>query len=108
MFLKHKFSISNNEITMNGFGKRKLDSVSPSLKTRSCLTNMLYFWKKIDEGSPVDVIYLDFQETFDKVPHQRLLLKLKTHDIGDGTIDRTEQWLTDRKQRVVADGEVSK
>ena len=35
--------------------------------------------KLIDEGSPVDIIYLDFQRAFDKVPHQRLLLKLKAH-----------------------------
>ena len=27
----------------------------------------------IDEGPPVDIIYLDFQKAFDKVPHQRLL-----------------------------------
>ena len=32
-------------------------------------------------------IYLDFQKAFDKVPHQRLLLKLKAHSIGDGIID---------------------
>ena len=34
------------------------------LKARSCLTNMLCFWEEItkwiDEGSPVDIIYLDF------------------------------------------------
>ena len=36
----------------------------------------------MDEGSPVDVIYLDFQKTFDKVPHQRLILKLKSHVMG--------------------------
>ena len=59
--------------------------------------------KWIDEGSPVDIIYLDFQKAFDKVPHQRLLLKLKAHGIRDGLIDWIEQWLTDRRQRVVVE-----
>ena len=49
------------------------------LKARSCLTNMLYFLEEItkwiDEGLPVDIIYLDFQKAFDKMAHQRLLLK---------------------------------
>ena len=39
--------------------------------------------------------------------HQRLLLKLKAHGIGDSITDWIEQWLTDRRQRVVVDGEVS-
>ena len=71
-----------------------------------CFLEEIIKW--IDEGSPVDniIIYLDFQKAFDKVPHQRLLLKLKAHDIGDGIIDWIEQWLTDRRQRVVVDGEV--
>ena len=59
-------------------------------------------------GSPVDIIYLYFQEAFNKVPHQRLLLKLKAHGIGDGIIDCIEQWLIDRRQRVVLDGEFFK
>ena len=41
----------------------------------------------IEEGSPVDNIYLDFQKAFDKVPHQRLVLKLKAHGIADGISD---------------------
>ena len=81
------------------------------LKARSCLTNMLCFLEEItkwiDVGSPVDIIYLDFQKAFDKVPHQRLLLKLKAHGIEDSITDWIEQWLTDRRQRVVVDGEVS-
>ena len=44
------------------------------------LTNLLEYTeiisKWVDDGSPVDVIYLDFQKAFDKVPHQRLLIKL--------------------------------
>ena len=63
--------------------------------------------KWIDEGSPVNIIYLDFQKAFDKVPHQRILLKLKAHGIGDSLSDWIGQWLTDRRQRVEVDGEVS-
>ena len=78
---------------------------------RSCLTNMRCFLEEItkciDKGSPVDIIYLDFHKAFDKVPHQRLLLKLKAHGIRDGIIDWTEQWFTDRRHRVLVDGEVS-
>ncbi len=66
--------------------------------------------KWVDEGSPVDVpvIYLDFQKAFDKVPHQRGILKLKSHGMGNSIINWIEQWLTDRRQRVVVDGEVSR
>ena len=93
----------------------KNNLINPSqhgfLKARSCLTNILCFLedvaKWVDEGSPVDVIYLDLKKTFDKVPHQRLLLKLKAHGIGNGMINWIEKWLIDRRQRVVVDGEVS-
>ena len=50
---------------------------------------------------------MDFQKAFDKVPHQRLILKLKSHGMGNSIINWIEQWLTGRRQRVVVDGEVS-
>ena len=38
------------------------------LKSKSCLTNLLCFFEEltkwVDEGSPVDIIYLDFQKAF--------------------------------------------
>ena len=46
----------------------------------------------MDDGSPVDVIYLDFQKAFDKVPHQRLISKLKSHGMGNSLINWLEQW----------------
>ena len=58
----------------------------------------------MDEGSPLDLIYLDFQKAFDKVPHQRLLVKLKSHGIGISIINWIEQWLSDRRQKVVLMG----
>jgi len=46
---------------------------------RSCLTNLLDFFHYIfdmyDESRSVDVLYLDFQKGFHKVPHKRLLNK---------------------------------
>ena len=61
------------------------------LKARSCLTNVLCFFQEItkwvDEGSPVYVIYLDSQKAFDKVPHQRLILKLKSDGMGNSIIN---------------------
>ena len=93
--------------------KHKLINTSQHgfLKARSCLTNLLCFLEEIrkwiDDGSPVDVVYLDFQKAFDKVPHQRLLLKLKAHGIGNDVINWIEKWLTHRRQRVIVDGEIS-
>ncbi|WP_435325988.1 reverse transcriptase domain-containing protein, partial [Klebsiella pneumoniae] len=52
-------------------------------------------------------MYLDFQKAFDKVPHKRLLDKLKIYGIR-GNIQRwIEYWLTERKQRVVINGKES-
>ena len=43
--------------------------------------------KWVDYGLPVDVVYLNFQKAFDKVPHQRLLFKLKAYGIGERMIN---------------------
>ena len=61
----------------------------------------------MDDGSPVDVIHLDFQKAFSKVSHQRVILKLKLHVMGNSIVNWIEQWLNDNRQRVVVDGEVS-
>ena len=38
-----------------------------------------YVCNNIDNGMSVDVIYLDFRKAFDKVPHKRLMVKVKAH-----------------------------
>ena len=63
--------------------------------------------KWVDDGSPVDIVYLDFQKAFDKVPHERLLLKQKAHGIRNDVINWIEKWLTHRRHRVIVVSEIS-
>jgi len=56
------------------------DSQHGFISKKSCLTTVICYIFEIvtdyvDNGCPVDVLYLDFQKAFDKVPHQRLLSK---------------------------------
>ncbi len=54
-----------------------------------------------DDCRSVDIIYLDFQRALDKVPHIRLLTKLKAHGVTGNIHKWIEDWLSERKQRVV-------
>ena len=82
-----------------------------SRKKRSCLTNLLEFMEiitqHVDDGHPVDVIYLYFQKAFDKVPHARLMKKVKAHGINGKILTWIEAWLCGRLQRVVLNGSKS-
>ena len=52
-------------------------------------------------GSLLIVFTWTFPKAFDKVPHQRLLVKLKTVGIEGKVLKRIRDWLSNRKQRVV-------
>jgi hypothetical protein len=60
-------------------------------KGRSCLTNLLTFLDRVteelDNGGSVNVIYLDFAKTFDKVPHQRLTRNLEGYGISEKGVE---------------------
>jgi len=62
----------------------------------------------VDEGHSIDVIFLDMAKAFDKVPHKRLLEKMKKHGIGGKVLRILSSWLQGRKQRVCILGKVSK
>ena len=80
-------------------------------KGYSCTSNLLVFLKSvttdIDAGRNVDTVYLDLAKAFDKVPHQRLLIKLKAHGIDGLVCNWIKGWLSDRWQRVSLDGAYS-
>lgn len=78
---------------------------------RSCITQLIDIldkWTKIlDDGDPVDVVYTDFQKAFDRVPHQRLLSKVKAYGFDGEVFGWLCDFLSDRKQRVNRNGEKS-
>ena len=57
---------------------------------------------------PVDTIYLDLAKAFDKVPHERLVSKLKAHGTDSLVCNWIKAWLTDRQQWACLDGRYSR
>ena len=80
------------------------DSQHGFTRGRSCLTNLIDFMEVVtsmlDEGDPVDMVYLDFAKAFDKVPHQRLLRKLEAHGVGGKVCEWVKNWIMGRRQKV--------
>ena len=89
-----------------------VDSQHGFRQKRSCLTNLLEFFhdmmREHDKDRAVDVLYLDFQKAFDKVPHGKLMSKVRALGIGGKVADWIQNWLSGRKQRVVVNGTASR
>ena len=51
--------------------------------------------------------YLDFNKAFDSVPHKRLLVKMENYGITGKILGWCNHFLSDRRQRVVINGEKS-
>ena len=81
------------------------------IKGKSCVTELLEFMeditKAIDQGDDVDIIYLGFSKAFDKIPHRRLLTKLKSYGIRGKVLCWIKDFLNNRKQRVIVNGSFS-
>ena len=52
----------------------------------------------------IDAVFLDFAKAFDKVPHQRLLLKLEYYGIRSNTLQWIGNFVNNRKQCVIVEG----
>ena len=78
------------------------------LKVRSTVTQLLSSlndWAKSRNLSrPTDVDFLDLAKAFDSVPHERLLLKLKSNGIDGRLHAWLTHFLTGRRQRVFLRG----
>ena len=91
-----------------GVPSSSFDSQHGFRSGRSCLTNLVDYFHDMfsiyDKSRAVDILYLDFRKAFDKVPHKRLMAKVRSLGIIDEMGDWIEDWLSDRKQRVVING----
>ena len=71
---------------------------------RSCTTQLIEVMEEVtdllDNGYPVDIIYLDFRKAFDSVPHSRLLMKMKSYGIVGNIYKWIKDFLSNRIQRV--------
>jgi len=87
------------------------DSQHGFLPGRSCATNLIVTMDKItkavDNGEPVDLVYLDFSKAFDKVPHRKLLTKIEVKGIRGDFARWIRNWLSNRKQCVRVNGQES-
>lgn len=77
----------------------------------SCVTQLIdvcdKWTEELDNKNNIDVIYLDFQKAFDSVPHKRLIKKLQGYGIEGNILKWIEDFLSQRKQRVVVGGSQS-
>ena len=79
--------------------------------SRSCETQLISFIQELacnnNSNIQTDVIVMDFAKAFDKVPHKRLIYKLRYYGIDENTIKWIEDFLNHRTQTVLVDGECS-
>ena len=80
-------------------------------KGKSTTTNLLEalnIWSEaVMHGIPVDILFLDYSKAFDSVPHLRLIKQVESFGIHGSALTWIDSFLTDRRQQVRANGELS-
>jgi hypothetical protein len=75
---------------------------------RSCVTQLTMLVNDLtttmDEGKQTDLILLDFSKAFDKVNHEKALLKLHQYGVRGQTLKWVKSFLDNRLQSVVLNG----
>jgi ribonuclease P/MRP protein subunit RPP40 len=64
-------------------------------------------YNNVDQGEAMDVIFLDLQKACDKIPHKRLVKKIRAIGIGEKVLEWIQERPRDRNQKVVLNGDVS-
>ena len=97
-----RFFFDNKLILTNQFVFKPDDSCINQLFS---ITHEIY--KSFDDGLEVRSVFLDISKAFDKVWHEGVILKLKQNGISGALLNILTDFLSNRKQRVVLNGQVS-
>ena len=77
----------------------------------SCINHLLLItheiYQSLDEGFDVRSVFLDISKAFDKVWHDGIIFKLKQDGISGNLSNLLSNFLKNRKQRVVLNGQTS-
>ena len=96
------FFIENKLIAANQSGFKPGDSCINQL---IAITDEIY--QSFDAGYEVRGVFLDISKAFDKVWHEGLIFKLKQNGISRKLLNLIKDFLKNRKQRVVLNGQFS-
>jgi hypothetical protein len=81
------------------------------VKRKSCTTNLLESLDIITsaayDGKVVDLLFMDFEKAFDKVPHNRLIKKLSAYGIEGKLLAWIKHFIIGRSQRVIMGENIS-
>ena len=97
-----RFLIENNLISSNQSGFKPGDSCINQLLS---ITHEIY--KSFDDGFEVRGVFLDISKAFDKVWHKGIIFKLQQNGISGKLLRVLSDFLKDRKQRVILNGQFS-
>ena len=82
--------------------------ISSGKSTTHALLSATNEWFKIlDDGADVGAIFFNLSKAFDSVPHKALLEKLKDIGLNRLLLKWITDYLTNRKQQLVVNGETS-
>ena len=96
-----------NFLNVNNLITKKQSGFRPGDSTTNQLLDLIDSIHQSLDASPtleVRAIFLDISKAFDKVWHKGLVFKLKQNGVSGSLLKMFENYLTNRKQRVVLNG----
>ena len=96
------FCLANNLLTLNQSGFKPGDSCINQLLS---ISHEIY--SSLDDGFEVRSVFLDISKAFDKFWHEGIIFKLKKNGISDDLLNILSDFLRNRKQRVMLNGQTS-